>query len=67
MPDTQKFDSCEWLVPSMVLSIFFGLLIAAAGERTRCPVSIGEIGRPPWSEHMSRSLGLGYWTRENVS
>jgi hypothetical protein len=30
MPDTQKFDFREWLVPSVVLSIFFGLLIAAA-------------------------------------
>jgi nitrogen fixation protein FixH len=29
MPDTQKFDFRKWLVPSG-LSIFFGLLIAAA-------------------------------------
>jgi hypothetical protein len=30
MPDIQKFDFREWLVPSVLLPIFFGLLIAAA-------------------------------------
>jgi len=30
MPDPHKFDLREWLVPPVVLPIFFGLLIAAA-------------------------------------
>jgi hypothetical protein len=30
MPHTPKFDFREWLVPPVLLPIFFGLLIAAA-------------------------------------
>jgi hypothetical protein len=30
MSDPHKFDLREWLVPPVVLPIFFGLLIAAA-------------------------------------
>jgi hypothetical protein len=30
MPDTQKFNFREWLVPPILLPIVFGLLIAAA-------------------------------------
>jgi hypothetical protein len=30
MPDTQKFDFREWLVPPVLLPISSGLLIAAA-------------------------------------
>jgi hypothetical protein len=30
MPDTPNFNFCEWLVPPLLLPIFFGLLIAAA-------------------------------------
>ncbi len=30
MPDNPKFDFREWLVPPVLLPIFFGLLIAAA-------------------------------------
>jgi hypothetical protein len=30
MPDHQKFMLREWLVPPILLPIFFGLLIAAA-------------------------------------
>jgi hypothetical protein len=30
MPDTPKFDFREWLVPPVLLPIFFGLLVAAA-------------------------------------
>ena len=30
MSDTRKFDLREWLVPPVLMPIFFGLLIAAA-------------------------------------
>jgi hypothetical protein len=30
MPDTSKFDLREWLVPPVLMPIFFVLLIAAA-------------------------------------
>jgi hypothetical protein len=30
MPDTPQFDFREWLVPPVLLPVFFGLLIAAA-------------------------------------
>ena len=30
MPDTKKFDLREWLVPPVLMPIFFALLIAAA-------------------------------------
>jgi hypothetical protein len=30
MPDVPKFDFREWLVPPVLLPIFFGLLILAA-------------------------------------
>jgi hypothetical protein len=30
MPDTPNFDFREWLVPPVLMPIFFGLLIAAA-------------------------------------
>jgi hypothetical protein len=30
MPDTPKSDLREWLVPPLLMPIFFGLLIAAA-------------------------------------
>jgi hypothetical protein len=30
MADTPKFDFREWLVPPVLMPIFFGLLIAAA-------------------------------------
>jgi hypothetical protein len=30
MPDTPNFNSREWLVPTVLMPIFFDLLIAAA-------------------------------------
>jgi hypothetical protein len=30
MPDTPKFDFREWLIPPVLMPIFFALLIAAA-------------------------------------
>ena len=35
MPDTPKFDFREWLVPPVLLPIFFGLLIDAAAVLQR--------------------------------
>jgi hypothetical protein len=35
MPNTPKFDFREWLVPPVLLPIFFGLLISAAAALQR--------------------------------
>jgi hypothetical protein len=38
MPDTRKFDLREWLAPSVLMSMLFGLPLAAAHL---APVAVG--------------------------
>jgi hypothetical protein len=38
MPDTRKFDLVEWLAPSVLMSVLFGLPLAAAHI---APVAVG--------------------------